>query len=60
LGIWALEPLRAKAESQGSDDFSGLYGGQAAALGRELPAGELTSVLAKEGLERIRTLSRAS
>ena len=60
LGIAALEPLRAKAESQGSADFSGLYGGQGAALGRDLPAGELTAVLANEGLERIRTLSRAS
>jgi nitronate monooxygenase len=60
LGIGTLAPLRAKAESQGSADFSGLYGGQAAALGRELPAGELTAVLAKEGLEKIRTLSRGS
>jgi hypothetical protein len=37
-----------------------MYGGQAAALGRELPAGELTSVLVKEAFERIRTLSRSS
>jgi nitronate monooxygenase len=49
-----------KAETQGSSDFSGLYGGQAAALGRELPAGELTAALVKEGLEKIHTLSRAS
>jgi nitronate monooxygenase len=60
LGIGDLEPSRAKAESQGSGDFSGLCGGQSAALSRELPAGELTSVLAKEALEKIRTLSRAS
>jgi nitronate monooxygenase len=60
LGTPALAPLAAKAESHGSADFTGMYGGQAAALGRELPAGELTSVLAKEALERIRTLSRAS
>jgi nitronate monooxygenase len=57
-GIGALDPLRAKAESKGSGDFSGLYGGQAAALGRELPAGELTAVFAKEALERIRSISR--
>jgi nitronate monooxygenase len=60
LGIAALNPLRAKAESQGSGDFSGLYGGQAAALGRELPAGELTALLAKEARDRIRSISRAA
>jgi nitronate monooxygenase len=60
VGIGALEQLRMKAETQGSSDFSGLYGGQAAALGRELPAGELTAALVKEGLEKIHTLSRAS
>jgi nitronate monooxygenase len=60
LGTPALAPLTVKAESQGSADFSGMYGGQAAALGRELPTGELTSVLAKEALERIRTLSQSS
>lgn len=60
LGTVALAPLRVKAESQGSADFTALYAGQAAALGRELPAGELTSVLAKEALARIRTLSGAS
>jgi nitronate monooxygenase len=60
LGMAALEPLRTKAESQGSADFSGLYAGQAAALGRELPAGELTLKLAAEALERLGTLGRAS
>jgi nitronate monooxygenase len=60
LGAVALEPLRAKAESQGSADFTGMYGGQTAALGRELPAGELTSLLAKEALERLGALTRAS
>jgi nitronate monooxygenase len=45
-----LLPLRAKAEAAGSGDFSPLWSGQAAALGRELPAGELTRVLAKEAL----------
>lgn len=60
LGGTALEPLRAKAESEGSGDFSGLYAGQAAALGRELPAGELTLKLASEALERLAALARAS
>ena len=53
LGFVALEPLRKKAESQGSSDFSGLYAGEAAALCRELPAGELTLTLAAETLQRL-------
>lgn len=44
----ALAPLRAKAEVQGSSDFSPLWAGQAAALGREEGAGELTRRLARE------------
>jgi nitronate monooxygenase len=59
LGAFALEPLRKKAESQGSADFSGLYAGEAAALCRELPAGELTLKLAAETLERLAALGRA-
>jgi nitronate monooxygenase len=59
LGGVALEPLRTKAESLGSADFSGLYAGQAAALGRELPAGELTLKLAAEALQRLGALGRA-
>ena len=47
-------------ESQGSADFSALYAGQAAALGRGLPAGELTLKLAAEALERLGALARAS
>ena len=46
----ALMPLRAKSEAAGSDDFSPLWSGQAASLGRELPAGELTTRLAAEVL----------
>ena len=59
LGAVALGPLRAKAESQGSADFSGLYAGEAAALCRELPAGELTLKLAAEALQRLDALGRA-
>jgi nitronate monooxygenase len=58
LGAIALEPLRKKAESQGSTDFSGLYAGEAAALCRELPAGELTSKLAAETLQRLGAIGR--
>jgi nitronate monooxygenase len=53
LGAVALEPLRTKAESQGSADFSGLYAGEAAALCRELPARELTLKLAAGALQRL-------
>lgn len=47
LAAAALGPLRARAESQGSGDFSPMWAGQAAALGRALPAAELTRVLAE-------------
>jgi nitronate monooxygenase len=53
LGALALGPLSKKAESQGSADFSGLYAGQAAALCRELPAGDLTSNLAAEAIQAL-------
>jgi nitronate monooxygenase len=55
----ALAPLRAKAEAQGSSDFSPLWAGQAAALGRAMPAGELTRALAAEALDLLRRLGRA-
>jgi nitronate monooxygenase len=60
LAAGALAPLRAKAEAQGSGDFSPMWAGQAAALGRALPAGELTRKLAAEALERLRRLGVAS
>jgi nitronate monooxygenase len=60
LAAGALAPLRAKAEAQGSGDFSPMWAGQAAALGRALPVGELTRKLAAEALERLRTLGVAS
>jgi nitronate monooxygenase len=44
----ALAPLGAKALAKGSGDFSSLWAGQAAALGREMPARELTEKLAAE------------
>jgi nitronate monooxygenase len=58
LAAGALAPLRAKAEAQGSGDFSPMWAGQAASLGRALPAGELTRTLAAEALERMRGLAR--
>jgi nitronate monooxygenase len=47
----ALAPLRSAAEARGSGDFSPLWSGQAAALGRPLPAGELTRQLMREARE---------
>ncbi len=48
----ALAPLKAAAEAQGSGDFSSLWSGQSAALCREMPAGELTRLLARGALAR--------
>lgn len=57
LAATHLGPLRSKAEEAGSGDFSPLWSGQAASLGRELPAGELTKALAAEALARLEALS---
>jgi nitronate monooxygenase len=48
LAAGALAPLRAKAEAGGSGDFSPMWSGQAAALGRIMPAEELTRALADD------------
>lgn len=50
LALGAVAPLRTAAENVGSDDFVPLWSGQSARLGRELPAGELTRLLAAEAL----------
>jgi len=41
----ALAPLHAKAQAQGSGDFSSMWAGQSAALAREMPAADLTRAL---------------
>jgi nitronate monooxygenase len=46
LATAAIAPLRAKAEAQGSGDFSPLWSGQNATGCREVPAGELVRGLA--------------
>jgi nitronate monooxygenase len=46
-------PLRRAAEQKGRDDFSALWAGQAAALGRAMPAADLTRLLAREAKERL-------
>jgi nitronate monooxygenase len=46
LAAAALAPLRAKAESQGSGDFSSLWAGQNTSGCKDIPAAELTRELA--------------
>jgi nitronate monooxygenase len=48
LAASAFAPLRAKAESAGSGDFSPLWSGQNASGCREIPAAQLTRELAAE------------
>ncbi len=60
LAAAAVAPLRAKAEAQGSADFSPLWSGQAAALGRELPAGELVVKLSAEAQKHFEWLGAAA
>ena len=55
----ALAPLKAAAEVEGTADFSSLWSGQAASLGREMDAGQLTRTLADEALARLKMLGAA-
>jgi nitronate monooxygenase len=48
LAAAAVAPLRAKAESLGSSDFSPLWAGQNASNCREIPAAALTRDLASQ------------
>ncbi len=57
LAAGALAPLRARAEAAGSGDFSPMWSGQAAALGREMAAGELTKKLAADAQDQLRRLA---
>ena len=49
-------PLRRKAEASGSREFTPLWSGQAGPLGRDMPAGKLTTLLAEQTLERLLSL----
>jgi len=53
----ALGPLKTAAEKQGRVDFTNLWAGQAVALGREVPAAELTRDFAKSALARMKALA---
>lgn len=44
-------PLRTKSETLGKTDFVQMWAGQAAHLGREMPAGALTKTLAEEAAQ---------
>jgi nitronate monooxygenase len=53
----ALAPLKKAAEAAGASDFSSLWSGQAASLGRETGTAELTRRLAKDALARLGALT---
>jgi nitronate monooxygenase len=57
LAAGAVAPLRAKAETAGSSDFSPMWSGQAAALGVAMPAGTLTQKLAAAAQAELRRRS---
>lgn len=46
LAATAIFALRSQAEPRGVNDFTSMWAGQSAALGREMPAAELTRALA--------------
>jgi nitronate monooxygenase len=49
----ALAPLKAKAEASGVTDYTALWSGQSASLGRDMGAGDLTRQLVGEALQRM-------
>ncbi len=53
----ALAPLKTAAEKLGKADFTNLWAGQAVALGRDMPAADLTRALAAEALQRLRNMA---
>ena len=53
----ALAPLKAKAEADGTADFSSLWAGQAAPLAREKGTSELTRQLAEDAAECLAALA---
>jgi nitronate monooxygenase len=55
----AAAPLRKAAEAKGSFDFTPLWAGQSVAMGRSMPAADLTRRLAEEAQDAIAQLSAA-
>ena len=56
----SLAPLRAKAEAEGSGDFTNLWSGQSARLSPRLPSGELTERLAADALSHFSRLAAST
>jgi nitronate monooxygenase len=57
LAAAPVAPLRAKAEALGSGDFSPLWAGQSAALGRAIPAADLLAMLVAETAAQFKRLN---
>ena len=53
----AITPLKTAAEAEGRPDYSAIWSGQAASLGTDLPAGELTQSLAEEALALMHSMA---
>ncbi len=53
----ALAPLKKKAEAAGDTAFTSLWAGQAASLGHEIGAGDLTRQLAADAAERLKAMA---
>ena len=53
----ALAPLKAKAEASGASDFSSLWSGQSASLGRAIGAADLTRQLAQDAVQQFSVLA---
>lgn len=53
LATATFHALRSAAEAAGSGDFSRLWAGQAVGLGREIDAGALTQLLARETMDQL-------
>jgi nitronate monooxygenase len=53
----ALGPLKQAAEKAGRVDFTNLWAGQAIGMGRNIPAAELTRILAAEAAARMRQMA---
>ena len=54
----ALAPLKAVAESNGGTEFTSLWSGQSAALGRSMGAEKLTQTLAAEAAHRLAEIAQ--
>ena len=54
----ALAPLKKESEAVGGSDFTSLWSGQAASLGREMGTADLTRRLAEDAAQRLGTLAQ--